>query len=98
MASYATYCEDQAADCARRARLARSSEVAAYCRSLGLRWMRLAEQAQGTGAPSWTHDAPLGQATPRPLATKARPSDVRLLAKVYSSIEADALTLGRSSC
>jgi hypothetical protein len=44
MASYATYCEDQAADCARRARLARSSEVAAYCRSLQLRWMRLAEQ------------------------------------------------------
>jgi hypothetical protein len=44
MASYATYCEDQAADCARRARLARSSEVAAYCRSLELRWMRLAEQ------------------------------------------------------
>ena len=54
--------------------------------------MRLAEQAQETGAPNWTHDAPIGQATPRRL-TKARPSDVRLLAKIYSSIEADALTL-----
>jgi hypothetical protein len=88
MASYATYCEDQAADCARRARLARSSEVAAYCRSLELRWMRLAEQAQETSTPTWTHDAPLGHATPRRLAAKARPSDVRLLAKVYSSLTA----------
>ena len=60
--------------------------------------MRLAEQAQETGAPDWTHDAPIGQATPRRHTTKARPSDVRLLAKIYSSIEADALTLGRSSC
>jgi hypothetical protein len=95
MASYATYCEDQAADCARRARLAKSSEVAAYCRSLELRWMRLAEQhksstraAQETSTPSWTHDAPLWHATPRRLAAKARPSDVRLLAKVYSSLTA----------
>ena len=90
MSSYATYCQDQAADCARRARLARSPEIAAYCRSLELRWIRLAEQAQET---SVTPDAPLGQATPRRLATKARPSDVRLLAKIYSSIEADALML-----
>ena len=92
MSTYATYCQNQAADCARRARLAGSPEIAAYCRRLELRWMRLAEQAQETGAPNWTHDAPIGQATPRRL-TKARPSDVRLLAKIYSSIEADALTL-----
>jgi len=63
-----------------------------------LRWLRLAKQAQETSAPSWTHQAPLGQATPRRLTDKARPSNVRLLAKIYSSIEADALTLGRSSC
>jgi hypothetical protein len=88
MSSYATYCQDQAADCARRARLARSPEIAAYCRSLGLRWMRLAEQAQETDAPGWTHDATLGQATPRRFVTKAGPSDVELLAKVYSSLEA----------
>src|SRR5262245_29665924 len=49
MSSYASYCEDQAADCARRARLARSPEMVAYCRSLELRWRRLAEQAQETG-------------------------------------------------
>ena len=98
MSSYATYCQDQAADCARRARLARTPAVETYCRSLELRWLRLAEQAQETSAPSWTHDATLGQATPRPLATKARPSDVRLLAKLYSSLEADAVTLGRTSC
>jgi hypothetical protein len=48
MSSYRIYCQDQAIDCARRAGLARSSEVAAYWRRLGLRWLRLAEQAQGT--------------------------------------------------
>jgi hypothetical protein len=49
MSSYASYCQDQAAACARRARLARSPEIIAYCRSLELRWRRLAEQAQETG-------------------------------------------------
>ncbi len=44
--SYATYCRDQAAECARRAKLARSPEVAAYCRDLGLRWRKLAERAR----------------------------------------------------
>lgn len=48
--SYARYCQDQAADCARRVRLARSSpEIAAYYQRLSLRWLRIAEQAQGTG-------------------------------------------------
>jgi hypothetical protein len=49
MSSYASYCEDQGIDCARRARLARSLEVATYWRSLGFRWLRLAEQTQRTG-------------------------------------------------
>jgi hypothetical protein len=49
MSSYATYCRDQATDCARRARLARSADIAAYYEGLGLRWLRLAEHAQGTG-------------------------------------------------
>ena len=40
MSSYATYCQDQAADCARRARLASSPEIVAYCRSLELRWLK----------------------------------------------------------
>jgi hypothetical protein len=96
MSSYATYCRDQAADCARRARLARSPEIAAYYRSLGLRWIRLAKQAEETGAPKGTREAPFEQATPRRLASKARPSDVSLLAKVYSSIEADALSCPRA--
>lgn len=56
MSSYTSYCQDQAADSARRARLARSPELAAYWRSLGLRWLRLAEHAQGT-------DGALGDAT-----------------------------------
>jgi hypothetical protein len=47
--SYASYCQDQGVDCARRARLARSLEVATYWRCLGFRWLMLAEQAQRTG-------------------------------------------------
>jgi hypothetical protein len=47
--SYAAFCQDQAFDCARRARLARSPDIAAYYRDLGWRWQRLAEQAQETG-------------------------------------------------
>jgi len=49
MASYASYCQNQAADCARRARLAISPEIVAYCRSLELRWLKLAAQARETG-------------------------------------------------
>jgi hypothetical protein len=47
MSSYASYCQDQVTDCARRARLASSPQVAAYWRCLGFRWLRLCEQAQG---------------------------------------------------
>jgi alpha-amylase/alpha-mannosidase (GH57 family) len=47
--SYAEFCQDQASDCARRARLATSAQIAAYYQDLGWRWLRLAEQAQETG-------------------------------------------------
>ena len=46
MSSYASYCQDQATACARRARLASSPEIVAYCRNLQFRWLRLAAQAQ----------------------------------------------------
>ena len=49
MSSYASYCQDQATACARRARLASSPEIVAYCRNLQFRWLRLAAQAQATG-------------------------------------------------
>ena len=49
MSSYASYCQDQATDCARRARLASSPQVVAYCRSLEFRWLKLAKQAHETG-------------------------------------------------
>jgi hypothetical protein len=49
MSSYASYCQDQATDCARRARLASTPEIVAHCRSLEFRWLRLAQQAQATG-------------------------------------------------
>jgi hypothetical protein len=45
MSSYARYCRDQAADCARRARLASSPEVAENALKLELRWIKLAEKA-----------------------------------------------------
>jgi hypothetical protein len=47
--SYANYCQDQAAACARRARLASSPEIVAYCRTLEFRWLKLAAQEQETG-------------------------------------------------
>lgn len=49
MSSYATYCQDQATDCRRRARLAVSPEIAAYYQGLERRWLSLAEHARGTG-------------------------------------------------
>ena len=49
MSSYATYCRDQATDCTRRARLARSTDIAIYYEGLGLRWLNLAEHAQEDG-------------------------------------------------
>jgi hypothetical protein len=42
------YCQAQAAECARRAKMASSPELAAERRSLGLRWLRLAEKAKAT--------------------------------------------------
>ena len=47
--SYASYCQEQADDCARRARLASSPDIVAYCRGLELRWLKFAAQAQDTG-------------------------------------------------
>jgi hypothetical protein len=48
VSSYAKYCRDQAAECARRARLASALEVAQNCRNLESRWRRLAEKAELT--------------------------------------------------
>jgi len=45
MSSYARYCREQAADCARRARIAKSPEVIANYRTLHERWAKLAEKA-----------------------------------------------------
>jgi hypothetical protein len=46
MSSYAKYCREQAADCARRARIACSPEVVANYRTLQERWLKLAEKAE----------------------------------------------------
>jgi hypothetical protein len=47
MSSYVMYCRAQAAECARRAKLASSPELAAERRDLGQRWLRLAQKAKG---------------------------------------------------
>jgi hypothetical protein len=46
MSSYARYCDRQAAECARRARLASSPDVKAYHQRLGLQWRKLTEKAR----------------------------------------------------
>jgi len=49
MSSYAKYCRDQAADCARRARIAAAPEVVASCQILQERWLKLAQKAEAEG-------------------------------------------------
>jgi hypothetical protein len=44
MSTYRSYCQSQAVECARRARLAASPEVADHHRKLGLKWLKLAEK------------------------------------------------------
>jgi hypothetical protein len=59
MSSYAKYCRDQAAECARRARLASSPDVAANSRTLELRWLKLAEKAKLPGSPLGNSKSPI---------------------------------------
>src|SRR5262245_2016726 len=49
MSSYAKYCREQAAKCARRASMASSPEVVAHFRDLEARWLRFADKADGKG-------------------------------------------------
>ena len=88
--SYANYCQDQAAACARRARLASSPEIVAYCRTLELRWLKLAEQAQDTGGALGHESDPA--ATLFPLPEKLAPT--RLL-RISSSNCGAIATLSR---
>jgi hypothetical protein len=46
MSSYARYCREHAGDCARRARVASSPQVAANYRTLENRWLNLAKKAE----------------------------------------------------
>ncbi len=65
MSSYAKYCRDQAAECARRARLARSPEIADNCRTLEQRWLTLASRSED-------RSGPLSIVTKRPATISAR--------------------------
>ena len=54
MSSYARYCQRQAVECARRARMASTPDIAAYHRELGLRWVKLAQKERaGGGFKAW---------------------------------------------
>jgi hypothetical protein len=54
MSSYARYCQRQALECARRARMASSPDVAAYQRALGLHWVKLAQKERAkSGLKAW---------------------------------------------
>jgi hypothetical protein len=64
MSSYVKYCRDQAAECARRAKLASSPEIVARCRRLGLRWVKLAQKAQASGRSAYPRPAKRGEGSP----------------------------------
>jgi len=77
MSSYAKYCQEQATVCARRARLASSPDVVAYCRNLEFRWLRLAQQAHETGgALGYESGVPLPYTT-SPLYTRQSMQDAQ---------------------
>ena len=62
MSSYGGYCQRLAAECARRARVASSPEIAAYHRSLGLRWLKLAQKERAkTKLKTWFANKTPGQ-------------------------------------
>ena len=86
MSSYATYCRDQANDCARRARLARSADIAAYYEGLGLRWLRLAEHAQGTGGVAGQASEAIGTSSLRASDLDARHNTCANLKKLYQEL------------
>ena len=48
MSPYGRYCQHQATECARRARMAASPNVAEHHRRLGLAWLKLAENERVT--------------------------------------------------
>ena len=86
MSSYATYCRDQATDCARRARLARSADIAIYYEGLGLRWLNLAEHAQGTGGGVAQASEAIGASSLRASDLDARHNTCTSLKKLYQEL------------
>jgi hypothetical protein len=82
MSSYASYCQRQAADCARRAKLASSSDIKAYHRRLGLQWVKLGEKARVAGGRTrevsiTLRDAPAGTAAQQPAKSVAAEHPIR---------------------
>jgi hypothetical protein len=75
MSSYSKYCREQAEECARRARVANSVDVAANYRMLEARWRKLAEKA------TIARRRPAAATKPVPLATEV--SFARRLIRAY---------------
>ena len=94
MSSYATYCQDQAIACARRARLASSPEIVVHCRTLEFRWLRFAEQAQETGGALGRESGPAS--TMFPLSDKPATYPVEYGKRVGELIARGARSLHRS--
>jgi hypothetical protein len=90
MSSYATHCQDQATDCARRARLARSADLAIYYEGLELRWLRLAEHAQGTDGVVAQASEAIGASSLRASDLDARHNICASLKKLYQELSPHA--------
>ena len=86
MSSYPTYCRNQATDCAQRAKLARSADIAIYYEGLGLRWLSLAEHAQGTGGVVGQAREAIGASSLRASDLDARHNTCTSLKKLYQEL------------
>jgi hypothetical protein len=96
MSSYATYCRDQATDCTRRARLARSADIAIYYEGLGLRWLRLAEHAQGMGGVVGQASEAIGASSLRASDLDARHNICASLKKLYQELSPQLRSIASS--
>ena len=88
MSSYATYCRDQATDCARRARLARSADIAIYYEGLGLLLLNLSEHVQGRGG--------VGEAREAISASNVRHKICASLKKLYQELSPQMRSIASS--
>ena len=71
MSTYRSYCQRQAEECARRARLAASPDVSDHHRKLGLEWLKLAEKERAKARLRATPSRLAGEAVQAVTTTRA---------------------------